>query len=116
MKLSKYTAVQIGRFDISAEGVPASVRAMLYEDVIAQLRASGYFGQVLRVGEKPEKPMANLATLNVSIQSFAKGSSRLREVTVISGRPHLFRDTSNHRAVGKRYHRSHTQCRSDRPR
>ena len=84
-----YTGIRLGRVEIAAEGIPASVRALLYEDLVSQLQSSGYFVEVLRSGEQPSNSAGSLAQIQISVQSFTRGKSLARQVAPIGGRTQL---------------------------
>jgi hypothetical protein len=71
-------------------GMPPFLEALLYEQLISQLKSSGYFSQVLRAGEDvPIGSAAELYTLQIKITAFGEGKPRLRLATLGFGKARI---------------------------
>jgi hypothetical protein len=75
--------------DVAAgeSGMPAFFEALIYEQLISRLNASGYFRHVLRAGEDaPSGAAGKLFSLQTGITGFMEGKPRLRFATLGFGK------------------------------
>jgi hypothetical protein len=75
--------------DVAAgeSGMPSFFEAVIYEQLISRLNSSGYFRDVLRVGEDaPSDAAGKLLNLQTGITGFTEGRPRLRFATLGFGK------------------------------
>jgi hypothetical protein len=71
-------------------GMPPFLKALIYEQLVSQLNASGYFKHVLRAGEDiPPGAAGELFTLETSVTAFGEGKPRLRLATIGFGKARI---------------------------
>ncbi|MGH9881583.1 MAG: DUF4410 domain-containing protein, partial [Pyrinomonadaceae bacterium] len=64
--------------------LPVEFQVSLYEKLIAQLQQKAVFQRVYREGDQ-NATAPDMITLQCTVQSFKKGSERLRQVTMVAG-------------------------------
>jgi len=79
------SAIQIAMVESGSAQIPAEFRFAVYEQLVEQLRASGAFQKVYRIGDRAADGVADLVTLKTSVEGFKQGSQTVRELTTVLG-------------------------------
>ena len=81
---NKASAIQVMNIGSNGIQLPVEFQVSLYEKLIAQLQQKAVFQRVYREGDQ-NATAPDMITLQCTVQSFKKGSERLRQVTMVAG-------------------------------
>ena len=79
------SAIQIAMLETGDIPIPAEFRYAVYERLIEQLRASGKFQKVYRMGDRAAASAPDLVTLHTKVEAFKEGSQTTRELVTVAG-------------------------------
>ena len=79
------SAVQIEMVDAGDVPIPAEFRYAVYERLVEQVRASGAFQHVYRMGDHAADGIPDLVTLHTKVETFKEGSQTTRELVTVAG-------------------------------
>src|SRR5262249_34149258 len=82
---SSASAILIEQVQTDDVSVPAEFRFAIYERLIARLRQSGPFKQIVRSGDSQASSIQDLVTLHISFEQFTAGSQTQRERPKVLG-------------------------------
>lgn len=84
VKLSA-SAIQVAMLDSGDIAMPAEFRYAVYERLIDQIRATGKFQKVYRMGDSAAASVPDLVTLHTKVEAFKEGSQTARELVTVAG-------------------------------
>jgi hypothetical protein len=79
------SAIQIAMVDVGDVQIPAEFRYAVYERLVEQVRASGAFQKVYRMGDRTSDGTPDLVTLHTKVDTFKEGSQTTRELVTVLG-------------------------------
>lgn len=79
------SAIQIDMIDTGDVAIPAEFRYAVYERLVEQVRASGAFQKVYRMGDRAAASVPDLVTLHTKVEAFKEGSQTTRELITVAG-------------------------------
>jgi hypothetical protein len=79
------SAIQIAMVDVGDVQIPAEFRYAVYERLVEQVRASGAFQKVYRMGDRTSDGTPDLVTLHTKVDTFKAGSQTTRELVTVLG-------------------------------
>jgi hypothetical protein len=79
------SAIQIAMVDGGEIQIPPEFRFAVYERLVEQVRASGAFQKVYRMGDRAADSAPDLVTLHTKVEGFKEGSQTKRELTTVLG-------------------------------
>jgi len=79
------SAIQIAMLDAGDVPIPAEFRYAVYERLIEQIRSSGKFQKIYRMGDRAADSAPDLVTLHTKVEAFKEGSQTTRELITVAG-------------------------------
>jgi hypothetical protein len=79
------SAIRIDMIDATDLPIPAEFRYAMYERLVEQVRASGAFQKVYRMGDRAADAVPDLVTLHTKVEAFKEGSQTTRELVMVAG-------------------------------
>jgi hypothetical protein len=81
----KASAIQVVMIQSEKVTLPAEFQVSLYEQLIDQLQQKSIFSRVYRDGDGTAASVADLITLQCTVENFKEGSEKTRQVTTVVG-------------------------------
>jgi hypothetical protein len=78
-------SVQVDQVDPGNLGLAYSFQIAIYENLVAELKKTKQFQQVLRDGDLKASEVPNLLVLKTTVEKYTPGSETQRAVTTVSG-------------------------------
>jgi hypothetical protein len=78
-------AVEVEPVESDSPDMPVEFRVALYENLLAELRASRHFLMVYRSGDEAVRRFPSLTRLQTEVEGFKRGSQRERELIAVAG-------------------------------
>ena len=78
-------SVQVNQVDPGNLGLAYSFQIAIYENLLAELKKTSQFEQVLREGDLKASEVPNLLVLKSTVEKYTPGSETRRAVTTVSG-------------------------------
>src|SRR3984957_14380095 len=78
-------SVQVNQVDPGNLGLAYSFQIAIYENLLAELKKTAQFQQVLREGDLKASEVPNLLMLKATVEKYTPGSETRRAVTTVSG-------------------------------
>ena len=79
------SAIQIALVEAGDVPIPAEFRYAVYERLVEQVRQSGAFQRVYRMGDRSADGIPDLVTLHTKVETFKEGSQTERELVTVLG-------------------------------
>ena len=79
------SAIRIDLIDAGDVAIPAEFRYAVYERLIEQVRETGAFQKVYRMGDRAADRAPDLVTLHTKVEAFKQGSQTERELVTVLG-------------------------------
>src|SRR5580704_603284 len=79
------SAIQVAMVDAGDVQIPAEFRYAVYERLVEQVRTSGVFQKVYRMGDHSADGVPDLVTLHTKVDTFKEGSQTKRELVTVLG-------------------------------
>jgi hypothetical protein len=77
--------VQVDKVDAGDVDLAASFRMAIYENLLAELKKTKRFKEVLREGDRNATDVSDLLILKTTVEKYTPGSETRRAVTTVSG-------------------------------
>jgi|SRR5579863_5310005 len=77
------SAIQIALVEAGDVPIPAEFRYAVYERLVEQVRQSGAFQKVYRMGDHAADGIPDLVTLHTKVETFKEGSQTERELVML---------------------------------